>query len=49
MTNPSHERPTAVVTGAASGMGRAAAAALVKDGWDVLALDRVVDRVRGRR
>lgn len=34
-------RPAAVVTGAASGMGRAAAEALVKEGWDVLALDRV--------
>src|SRR6478735_4271391 len=32
---------TAVVTGAASGMGQAAAATLVKEGWDVLALDRV--------
>ncbi|MFC9555712.1 SDR family NAD(P)-dependent oxidoreductase [Rhodococcus sp. NPDC056960] len=32
---------TAIVTGAASGMGRATAAQLVKEGWDVLALDRV--------
>ena len=32
---------TAIVTGAASGMGRATASALVKEGWDVLALDRV--------
>jgi NAD(P)-dependent dehydrogenase (short-subunit alcohol dehydrogenase family) len=32
---------TAVVTGAASGMGRSTAATLAKDGWDVLALDRV--------
>ncbi|MFD7504339.1 SDR family NAD(P)-dependent oxidoreductase [Streptomyces sp. NPDC059850] len=31
---------TAVVTGAASGMGRSTAEALVKEGWDVLALDR---------
>ncbi|HEY5853369.1 MAG TPA: SDR family NAD(P)-dependent oxidoreductase [Aldersonia sp.] len=31
----------AVVTGAASGMGRSTAAALVKEGWSVLALDRV--------
>ena len=34
-------RSAAVVTGAASGMGRAATEALVKEGWDVLALDRV--------
>ena len=34
-------RSTAVVTGAASGMGRSAAEALVKEGWQVLALDRV--------
>jgi NAD(P)-dependent dehydrogenase (short-subunit alcohol dehydrogenase family) len=33
---------TAIVTGAASGMGRSTAEALVKEGWDVLALDRVV-------
>lgn len=33
--------PTAVVTGAASGMGRSTAAALLKEGWDVIALDRV--------
>ena len=32
---------TAIVTGAASGMGRATAGQLVKEGWDVLALDRV--------
>lgn len=31
----------AIVTGAASGMGRSASEALVKEGWDVLALDRV--------
>ena len=49
-------RPTAVITGAASGMGRATAAALVKDGWDVIALDRVAtefevsgEHVRTRR
>ena len=35
-------RSAAIVTGAASGMGRSAAEALVKEGWDVLALDRVV-------
>lgn len=35
------DRPAAVVTGAASGMGRATAEALVKQGWDVLALDRL--------
>ncbi|PBC49800.1 short-chain dehydrogenase [Rhodococcus sp. ACS1] len=35
------EVKTAVVTGAASGMGQSTAAALVKEGWDVLALDRV--------
>ncbi|WP_200846876.1 SDR family NAD(P)-dependent oxidoreductase [Arthrobacter sp. 18067] len=40
MTHVSDSR-TAVVTGAASGMGRSTAEALVKDGWDVLALDRV--------
>lgn len=33
--------PTAVVTGAASGMGRATAEVLAESGWDVLALDRV--------
>lgn len=33
---------TAIVTGAASGMGRSTTEALVKEGWDVLALDRVV-------
>src|SRR5262249_41231839 len=33
--------PTAVVTGAASGMGLSTAAALLKEGWDVIALDRV--------
>ena len=32
--------PVAVVTGAASGMGRATAELLVESGWDVLALDR---------
>lgn len=31
----------AVVTGAASGMGRSTAALLVKEGWEVIALDRV--------
>jgi NAD(P)-dependent dehydrogenase (short-subunit alcohol dehydrogenase family) len=35
------EAQTAVVTGAASGMGRSTAAILVKEGWDLLALDRV--------
>ncbi|ART71415.1 short-chain dehydrogenase [Mycobacterium dioxanotrophicus] len=34
--------PTAVVTGAASGMGRSTVTALIKQGWDVLALDRDV-------
>jgi NAD(P)-dependent dehydrogenase (short-subunit alcohol dehydrogenase family) len=33
--------PAAVVTGAASGMGRATAELLVESGWDVLALDRI--------
>lgn len=33
--------PTAVVTGAASGMGRATAELLAESGWDVIALDRV--------
>ena len=32
---------TAVVTGAASGMGRATAELLVESGWEVLSLDRV--------
>ena len=32
---------TAVVTGAASGMGRSTATVLLKEGWDVIALDRV--------
>jgi 3-oxoacyl-[acyl-carrier protein] reductase len=41
MTKALPGRPTAVITGAASGMGRATAAALVKDGWEVIALDRV--------
>jgi NAD(P)-dependent dehydrogenase (short-subunit alcohol dehydrogenase family) len=31
---------TAIVTGAASGMGRSTTASLIKEGWDVLALDR---------
>ena len=35
------EVSTAVVTGAASGMGRSTAAVLLKEGWDVIALDRV--------
>lgn len=34
-------RRTAVVTGAASGMGRATTRLLLEDGWTVLALDRV--------
>jgi 3-oxoacyl-[acyl-carrier protein] reductase len=34
-------RPVAVVTGAASGMGRSTTSILVKEGWSVLALDRV--------
>jgi 3-oxoacyl-[acyl-carrier protein] reductase len=40
----SSEAKTAVVTGAASGMGRSTMEALVKEGWDVLALDRVATR-----
>ena len=48
MTNPLPRRPAAVVTGAASGMGRATASALVKDGWDVIALDRVAGEVAQR-
>ncbi len=34
------DRQTAIVTGAASGMGRAMALALVEDGYDVVAVDR---------
>ena len=34
---------TAIVTGAASGMGRATTEVLVASGWDVLALDRVAE------
>ena len=41
MESRSPGRPTALITGAASGMGRSTAAALVKEGWEVLALDRV--------
>ncbi|OBC14916.1 short-chain dehydrogenase [Mycobacterium sp. 852013-50091_SCH5140682] len=41
MDNGQHH-PTAVITGAASGMGRSTVTALVKQGWDVLALDRDV-------
>lgn len=33
--------PTAVITGAASGMGRATAEEFVESGWNVIALDRV--------
>jgi 3-oxoacyl-[acyl-carrier protein] reductase len=40
ITMPIYTR-SAVVTGAASGMGRATAELLVKEGWDVLPLDRV--------
>lgn len=36
---------TAVVTGAASGMGLATARVLLQDGWDVLGLDRVVTEI----
>jgi len=36
--------PVAVVTGAASGMGRATTEVLVESGWDVVALDRVETR-----
>lgn len=35
------EAKVAVVTGAASGMGRSTAVMLAKEGWRVLALDRV--------
>lgn len=41
MDNGQHN-PTAVVTGAASGMGLSTVTALLKQGWDVLALDRDV-------
>ena len=36
---------TAVVTGAASGMGRATACLLLAEGWSVLALDRIATEV----
>jgi NAD(P)-dependent dehydrogenase (short-subunit alcohol dehydrogenase family) len=39
------QQRTAIVTGAASGMGQATAAALIEQGWDVLALDRVATRL----
>ncbi len=42
MTTPSPTTlRTAVVTGAASGMGRSTSVALIEDGWRVIALDRV--------
>lgn len=36
--------PSAIVTGAASGMGRATTELLVENGWEVLAIDRVATR-----
>jgi meso-butanediol dehydrogenase/(S,S)-butanediol dehydrogenase/diacetyl reductase len=38
---------TAIVTGAASGIGRAAAMRLVADGWSVIGIDRVAADVEG--
>jgi NADP-dependent 3-hydroxy acid dehydrogenase YdfG len=40
------QQRTAIVTGAASGMGQSTAAALIEQGWEVLALDRVAAQLQ---
>ncbi|WP_049778340.1 SDR family NAD(P)-dependent oxidoreductase [Rhizobium leguminosarum] len=43
------EQVHAIVTGAASGIGRATAAALLEEGWSVLAIDRNIVALEGLR
>ncbi len=44
---PMSPQPCAIVTGAASGIGRATARRLTRDGWSVVGLDREIARIDG--